>query len=159
VRWEQALAVLFARSNWTQEELAKKEGVSQRHIGRHLCFGRFLNFSPFGLNAETLPNNLTEGRFRSLWELPDKAERNDRIRFVQFLSFGPMGPNPESLPNNLTERRFLNFNPMGLNAENVPNNLTEGRFRQLLEIVRTACRCPWAAPRLSDCSRSWRVLI
>jgi hypothetical protein len=33
---------LFHRSGWTQEGLAKKEGKSQRHIGRMLCFGLLL---------------------------------------------------------------------------------------------------------------------
>jgi hypothetical protein len=33
-RREQALAILFHRSGWTQEELAKKEGRSQQHIAR-----------------------------------------------------------------------------------------------------------------------------
>jgi hypothetical protein len=85
VRWEQSLAVLFARSNWTQDMLAKKEGKSQRWISYRLTFGHFLTFSTTVLKAETLPNNLTERRFRLFWEQTDKDERNDRIRFQQVL--------------------------------------------------------------------------
>ena len=44
VRYEQELARLFARSGWTQEELAKKEGRSQNYVSAHLCFGRFVKF-------------------------------------------------------------------------------------------------------------------
>lgn len=82
---DQALAVLFARSGWTQDMLAKKEGKSQRWISYRLTFGHFLTFSTTVLNLETLPNNL---------------------RFGQFLSFWPVGQNSENLPTNLTERRF-----------------------------------------------------
>lgn len=82
---DQALAKLFARSGWTQEKLAEKEGESPRHIGRRLTFGQFLNFWPTGQNAETPPKNLTERRFRSFWELTNKNEHNDRIRFQRVL--------------------------------------------------------------------------
>jgi hypothetical protein len=43
------LAALFHRSNWTQEQLAKKEGKAQSWVARRLLFGR-----------------LTEWRFRKL---------------------------------------------------------------------------------------------
>jgi hypothetical protein len=77
---DQAMALLFARSNWTQEELAAKEGKSQGYIARRLRFGQFLTFMPTGINAESLPTNLTEGRFRGFWEQTDKAD-NDRKRY------------------------------------------------------------------------------
>ena len=32
-----------------------------------------LDFVPIGANAETLPANLTEGRFRHFWEQTDKS--------------------------------------------------------------------------------------
>jgi hypothetical protein len=34
-----------------------------------------------GANAETLPNNLNERRFRSYWDRTEKAGGNERIRF------------------------------------------------------------------------------
>ena len=39
IRWEQELAILFHRSGWTQQELAKKEGKGQNTICRYLLFG------------------------------------------------------------------------------------------------------------------------
>ena len=48
-------------------KLAQKEGKSQRWISYRLTFGRFLNFAPMGANSESLPNDLTERRFRSFW--------------------------------------------------------------------------------------------
>jgi len=78
---DQAMATLFIRSGWTQDKLAEKESTTQSNIAKRLRFGRFLSFSPTGLNAETTPNNLTERRFRSYWDQTDKKEPNERIRF------------------------------------------------------------------------------
>lgn len=82
---DQALAKLFYRSQWTQEELAEKEGQSQQRIGQSIRFGRFLNFTTTVVNFETLPSNLTERRFRSYWERTDKSEGNERARFTAVL--------------------------------------------------------------------------
>jgi len=82
---DQAMAILFHRSGWTQEMLAQKEDKSQRWMAYHLCFGRFLEFSTTVLNSENPPSRLTEGRFRAFWEKTDKNETNERIRFRQAL--------------------------------------------------------------------------
>jgi hypothetical protein len=87
VWWEQDLAQLFARSGWTQEKLAKKEGKSRQWVAFRLTYGRFLMFATNVANAEKLPNNLTEGRFRDLWFKTDQNEGNERIRFQQVLKF------------------------------------------------------------------------
>jgi hypothetical protein len=84
--------------------LAKKEGKKQPWVSKRMLFGRFLNFIPTGINSETVPNNLTCDRFRSLWEQTDKDERNDRIRFQQVLKLiredTRIGkpPNPKGYP-------------------------------------------------------------
>ena len=71
--------MLFYRSGWTQDELAKKEGKSQNYISERLTFGRFLNFIATAINLETFPKNLTEFRFRGYWQQTDKSgnERGD----------------------------------------------------------------------------------
>jgi hypothetical protein len=79
-RYEQELARLFARSGWTQEDLATKEGKTQAWISRRLVFGRFLEFMPNGISAESLPKNLSEGRFREFWKQTDRND-NERQRF------------------------------------------------------------------------------
>jgi len=68
----------FHNDEMTQEQLAEKEGKTRQQIARQLCFGRFLNFAPMGANVESLPNNLTERRFRSYW---DRTSGDERDRF------------------------------------------------------------------------------
>jgi transcriptional regulator with XRE-family HTH domain len=81
-KFEQALAALFHRSGWTQQELADKEGKSQQWIAVRLRFGRFLDFTTTVVNTESIPNNFTEGRFRSFWE---RTEGDERIRFREVI--------------------------------------------------------------------------
>ena len=78
---DQALAKLFYRSGWTQEELAAKEGKSRSYLAQRLIFGRFLSFVATG----NIPRNLTERRFRDYWSRTDKSETNERIRFREVL--------------------------------------------------------------------------
>jgi hypothetical protein len=82
---DQALARLFYRSGWTQEELAKIEKATQQSIAYRVRFGRFLGFTTTVVNSETLPASLTERRFRSYWERTDKSEGNERQRFAAVL--------------------------------------------------------------------------
>jgi len=82
---DQALAKLFCRSGWTQEELAEKEGQSRSYITQKLMFGRFLDFVATATNPESLPTNLTERRFRGYWQRIQKFEGNERQRFAAVL--------------------------------------------------------------------------
>lgn len=75
---EQALAILFENSHWSQEELAKKEGKSQTHIAKLLRFGRFLNISSMELITETVLSGLNERRFRDYWNKTEKTAGADR---------------------------------------------------------------------------------
>lgn len=76
-RFEQELARLFARSGWTQDELAKKEDKTQPWVAYRLRFGRFLTF----ITVVIIPKSLTEGRFRGYWNRTEK-EANERQRFL-----------------------------------------------------------------------------
>jgi hypothetical protein len=78
---DQALAALFHRSGWTQEELARKEEKTQPWVVYRLRFGRFLNFITTVIKTESLPANLTERRFRALWEQTDKDAPKEEFRF------------------------------------------------------------------------------
>jgi hypothetical protein len=80
---DQALAALFYRSGWTQEQLAKAENKSAFWVSKRLLFGRFLGFLSTDKKLESVPRNLSERRFRSYWEQTDKAEGNERIRFAE----------------------------------------------------------------------------
>ena len=81
-KFEQALAILFHRSGWTQEELAKKEDKSRQRITQMLLFGRFLNFATTVANSKSLTNALIERSFRKLWE---RTEGDERIRFREVI--------------------------------------------------------------------------
>jgi len=81
---DQAMALLFARSNWTQEELAAKEGKSRQWMVCRLRFGQFLTFATTVASAEKLPTNLSERRFRGFWEQTNKAD-NDRKRYLEVI--------------------------------------------------------------------------
>jgi hypothetical protein len=82
-KWDQQLALLFTKSGWTQEQLAKKEGKQQQWISRRLTFGRFLNFSTNVLNPEIPLHAVTEGRFRDFWSRTEGT--NERQRFSDVL--------------------------------------------------------------------------
>jgi len=90
---ERALADLFARSGWTQQQLAERETlltgkrVSQPYIGYRLRFGRFLQFITQGYKSEKepflIPIDLNESIFRKkYWEQTDKADERMRFRRV-----------------------------------------------------------------------------
>ena len=85
IRFEQALAQLFYRSGWTQEQLAKEEGKSPQHIARLTLFGRFLDFSPTGRNSGKGDfSRLTERSFRNFWSHTEPGG-NERIRFLEVI--------------------------------------------------------------------------
>src|SRR5262245_56778888 len=49
---DQAMALLFRRSGWTQEQLARKEGKTQQWIAYRLRFGRFLHFTTMVVKSD-----------------------------------------------------------------------------------------------------------
>jgi len=78
---DQAMAKLFLHSNWTQEEIAAKEGKSRPWVVCRVRFARFLDFVTTVTNSEKLPKNLTEGRFREFWSQTNREDGNDLDRF------------------------------------------------------------------------------
>jgi hypothetical protein len=82
---DQAIAILFYRSGWPQDRLAKKEGKSDSWVLFRVRFGRFLNFLIDVEDSESLPKNLAERRFRSCWLRTDTKETSERIRFQAVL--------------------------------------------------------------------------
>jgi hypothetical protein len=82
----------FHHTGWTQDELAKKEGKSQPWITVRLRFGRFLEFITTVINAQPLPSNLTERRFRSYWERT--SGDNERQRFCIYAHGHKRNPVP-----------------------------------------------------------------
>jgi transcriptional regulator with XRE-family HTH domain len=80
VRWEQELARLFARSGWTQKELAKKEGLGETHISYLLRFGQFLDFCTTVGKSELVSSDslsaLTVSRFRGYWSRITEGRRD-----------------------------------------------------------------------------------
>lgn len=72
----QAFAQLYAKSGWTQAELAEVEQMSLSRMNQWLLFGRFL-ISTNGGNIADCP----ERRFRALWTRTDKTA-TDTARFA-----------------------------------------------------------------------------
>jgi hypothetical protein len=89
----QSLARLFYESEWTQERIAAKIGMSPDWVGKHLRFGRFLEFvarSTTGTEGENPPlqppKSLTERRFRSAWERTEASGKHaEEERFRQVI--------------------------------------------------------------------------
>jgi hypothetical protein len=91
---DQAWAQLFLRTGWPQEKLAEKEGKSQSWVARRLTFGRFLHFMPMGINPDSppLPADLTERKFRGVWERTKKGDERDRFKEVYRKLTAPPDP-------------------------------------------------------------------
>jgi hypothetical protein len=79
---DQALANLYCRSGWTQEQLANKEGRTHQWVSNLMFFGQFLNFANSLAEPESLPKNLSAKKFLGLYEQQSvQTEHNERIRF------------------------------------------------------------------------------
>lgn len=74
----QEFAMLYAKSGWTQRELAKHEGISQTSMFHKLIFGKFLLWLITNCNQ---PWTRTDGHFRTLWEATDQTQ-TDEERFM-----------------------------------------------------------------------------
>lgn len=120
---EQALAMLFYRSGWTQEKLAEKEGRSEGWVCQTLRFGNFLNFLTTVSNSESLPSNFTERRFRGYWAATSAAEKNERIRFQAVLDL-------------MSEDLMLSkrAGPKGIEKP-IKDKFSDGKWHSLDEIV------------------------
>ena len=82
---DQALALLFYRSRWNENQIAKKEGRTHQWASDRMCFGRFLSFAASLAETGSLPKNFSATRFLGMWEQSVRKGRNERIRFQQVL--------------------------------------------------------------------------
>ena len=80
MRDRQQLARLFVESDWSQEKLAevlskrRGEEVCRQWVGQRLRFGRFLTFFATACSKDAkIPADLTEGKFRVLWEATEAS--------------------------------------------------------------------------------------
>lgn len=121
---DQALALLFARSNWTQEELAKKEGKTRQWIAYRVRFGEFLNYATVVAKSKSLPSNLTEGRFRKFWEQTDKKSPKDEYRFREVLE---LLNDPEAGPQRTMRPRI---------APDIVKQFGDGKWHQVEVIAK-----------------------
>lgn len=122
VRFEQALAQLFYRSGWTQEQLATEEGKSQPYITRMLQFGRFLNFMPSGHNPEKDQfSKLSERKFRDYWARTEPGG-NERIRFLAV--------------NRLIEEAHLSAQPRPGIVAAIKKRFADGKWHRVETIAR-----------------------
>jgi hypothetical protein len=81
---DQALGILFDRSGWTEEQVAKKEGRSHQWVSCRMRFGQFLNSGI--AEPESLPKNLSAKKFLDIWgHQTVQKERNKRPRFQAVL--------------------------------------------------------------------------
>ena len=96
---DQALALLFAKSGWTQEELAQKEDKGQPWVCYRLRFDRFLNIITGVINPDWLPNDLTEGRFRKYWEQTSGTNERERFSEIQRLMKAQLALKAENRPS------------------------------------------------------------
>jgi transcriptional regulator with XRE-family HTH domain len=80
-KWDQQLALLFARSGWTQEQLADKEGKSRPYITQRLIFGRFPNVA-MATSTEIPLSSLIERRFRDYWSRTEGTHARQRFAAV-----------------------------------------------------------------------------
>lgn len=107
---DQALADLFHRCRWTQEQLAQKEGKSQHYISYRLRFGRFLKFitgsdkskEPWNL----IKKDLSEWKFRGFWEQTDK-ELDERFRFREVYRMLEEHITIKSAPSKVTPKQII----------------------------------------------------
>lgn len=90
---DQELARLFAECGWTQERIGQKMGKSQNWVSYRLRFGGFLRSITSCDKNESLPANLTEGRFRTSWERTKgtEEERFEITRHHHMVSEGLTG--------------------------------------------------------------------
>jgi len=125
--FDQALAVLFARSGWTQEELARVEKRSQAWVACRLRLGRFLA----NITTVIIPKNLTEGRFRSYWERTTGINEHIRFRDVARLMESEL-----TLSKNRSNSRLRSL------AEEILDKFGDGQWHHLATILEKTAAEP-----------------
>jgi len=85
---DQEVSRLFVECGWTQEAVGKRMGQSVSWVCRRLLLGRFLSFLTTGQKTTSL-TNLTERRFRTVWQATHKdrhPKETEEERFGRVLA-------------------------------------------------------------------------
>ena len=124
-KWAQGFARLYARSEWTQRQLAQAEQISQQRVTQLLNFGRFLLFLTTTGSQIKEPG---ERQYRTLWVSSDKNHA-ESARFESILTqLDQQHGQQEPAHNRHAVRRV---------STQIIERFADGKWHQMREIAQT----------------------
>ena len=125
-RRAQEFALLYAKSGWTQRELAKHEGISQSSMFHKLVFGKFLLWLITSCNQ---PWTRTDGYFRTLWETTNQTKTAEE-RFAEIAEMIRTPPDTKETKETPHSRKDVQRLSKQLIAR-----FTDGKWHSLADIA------------------------